>query len=502
VRITEVRITVSGWVGDDLRLEAPVPVLGKAHERNGTQHVWTLQFPPGLPQTVTLSVNGRLPAARAGETWTMPRVRVDPFSLQDHWIGLFGVEVAGKEGLGLRPVPPLPTDCPAATHELRAGTRVGALDHLRGDVVLRNPSAVATTAAHILRAEQDTFWGGMGWIHQLDVLAFSHGQGELRVRLPDTARARAIAIDDQVATPADGELLIPLAGTPGPRHIQICWTFADGESPAAPRQERAIIRGDEGRAIDACFWLPAAYQRPVLSADVAERNVESLLRQAEAQMQVCALWAASAPSPEAMARAQQAFQGYLEHAGVAIALLNRSGEASIAAELAQRVKRLVQENGRLAKEGGYAAAGPQTRIAFLPSAPIATGGDGLPVGVRDTDVLPLPLAAVQQDAEAVARSGMLLLGLTAISLLVLSYFRRGLWFLGAVWPELLLGLALLGAWLDGISLIGVGILIGAVALRSVWLVLMLRRAISGWLTNSAAPTNGDRGPIPSPPPAS
>ena len=62
----------------------------------------------------------------------------------------------------------------------------------------------------------------------------------------------------------------------------------------------------------------------MLVGDLAETvRLASERRLAEAQMRLCALWAAAGSPAEDLARHQQGFHGYLEHTGVQIASLNR-----------------------------------------------------------------------------------------------------------------------------------------------------------------------------------
>jgi hypothetical protein len=491
----EVHVAVTGWNGgDDLQLDVPAPVLRKAYQRQGARHSWTLVLPPGLPETVTLRLQGRLSADRLRERWSMPRIELDPPILQDQAVALSGVEPVGKHVPELQVVPPTRTGFPSPPRELRSGSRVGWLKDASGGLALHIPPTSTSNSPQVLRAEQDAFWGGAGWVHQLRVLAFCPGQGELRVRLSETARCRALAVDQRVTVPDDRVLRIGLDGAPGPRLIQVCWTY-DGESPGSPRLERAVLEAQEGVAVPMRLWLPLAFNLAAMPSDLAERSAESALTEAEAQMRLCALWAAARPSTEVLAQAQQVFRGFIEHAGVQIAQLNRDEELGSAANLAQRRLQLVDENSRLAKAGGYASATRQTRIAPRTPALLPCSGNGMPLWLSPRNAQSA-LVSMQELEEASARAGVQLLLLTAIALLLLSYLRRGLVLLGALWPEMLLALALFGIYLGGASLVGIGLVVFAVALRALWLGLYLRRVFSAWFAGPAQSASSDRAQAP------
>ena len=365
----EVRVTVSGWTGNDLQLDTPAPVVTKAYQRQGAKHDWTLQMPPGLPETVTLVLRGRMPAPVPGKEWALAAVHVDPGALQDHWIGLVGVEPVDKVAAAMHVAaaagPTLP-EYPAPPRALRPGAQVGKLKAPGDALRLRNPPAASATSTQILLAEHAVAWGGTSWVHELRVLVFANDRGELRVRLPEDARCRAVAVDSRVVVPNQGELLIPLPGPPGPRVVQVCWSFPVGESRTEPRLDRPLVAGLAPADIRTRFWLPPAYHLARFPGGLAEAAVDSLLDQAEARMRLCELLP-DADLGQGIASEQQALYGDLAQADASvIAALQRTGEPCNTAGLTQRAKRLREDNARLAKEKKYPAQRPTLLAAAQP----------------------------------------------------------------------------------------------------------------------------------------
>ncbi len=493
----DVHIAVSGWTGEDLRLDTPAPIVRKSQQHQGDQHIWTLQLPAGLPQTITLTLRGRLAAEHAANGWTLPVVKVSPYTLQDHWIGLSGVEPAARDSVQLRAAPAAADvpDYPRPPRAMGADARIGKLKAVEGGLALRPPPATAADATHVLAADQDCFWAGAGWLHELRLLAIAHGQGELLVRLPEGARGRAVVVGDHAAVPADGELLIPLPGPPGPRVVQVYWSYRDEEADG-PRLDQPRVTGVAAGDIHSRFSLPAAYELARQPAGLGVSAVEAALRQATARMRLCQLWAEAAPPVEDLRREQRAFHGCIDHANALIAILHRTGTAAGTAELTARARQLLNQNAALAKKGGYADEG-QPRVALGSHATLPRGENGVPLFLPTGS---LALVSVLEDEQAIARSITELLLLVVVVLLLLSFLRRGVALLQALWPEMLLGLAALGISLDGLSPVAVALLAIAIGLRTVWLTMVLQRVLPGWFAGTAAPPIGDTGPIPAPPP--
>jgi hypothetical protein len=197
-------------------------------------------------------------------------------------------------------------------------------------------------------------------------------------------------------------------------------------------------------------------------------------------------------------RSQQALHGYLAHARVVAAQLERDAERTNAVELTAHAERLAKENAQLAKQGGYAKALRPERSAFPVRPPLSFGNNGLPLRWHGDSPL-RRLVSVLDGEEALARSGTELLLLAGLALLVLSYLRRGLALLRALWPETLIAVVGFGIWLDGVSLVAIAILGGAVMLRALWLGLLLQRLLTA--PHTAAAANGANGPS-TPAPAS
>src|SRR5258708_20937607 len=62
------------------------------------------------------------------DAWSMPGLNLDKIQLQDHWIGLSGVELALKDGPALHTIsaiPKAPNAFPAPPRMLEPGVRVG-----------------------------------------------------------------------------------------------------------------------------------------------------------------------------------------------------------------------------------------------------------------------------------------------------------------------------------------------------------------------------------------
>jgi hypothetical protein len=505
-----VRVVVSGWTGGELRLETPAPVARKGHQHHGAEHVWALDFPAGLPQQVTLTLHGRLAADRPIESWALPAIRVEPIPLRDHWVGLVGVEPAGKGGPALKLLTASAkvfADYPAPPRELAATAKVGRLPDGPAAPALKVPPPAAADQPQVLFAREETCWDeGAGWVHELQVLAFSRGGGELHLTLPPGVRCRAVAIGGKVVAPpapAGPELAIPLPGQPGPQSVQVVWTDAeDHEPPAMPRLDRPAVAGLDPADFQGRFWLPAAYQLADLPAGLAERAADLLLHEADARMRLAARWAAAGAPADGLRRQQGQFFACLKHARSTIDVLQWSGDVSRAAELARKEKDLREENLRLAQQGGYeplareAEDGPPG--AGVPAfAPLAARENGLPIcwraGGPPADQ-PLPLTFAPDREQTFAPPATEVMLLAVVVLLLISYVRRGLVLLRTAWPEAILASALLGLWLWGPSLVGLLLVSVAITLRVTWLVEAVRQALARRLARPPAGADGEREP--------
>ena len=183
----ELQVTVTGWSGDDLRLDVPAPVVRKAHSQNATQHVWTLQLPPGLPQSISLTLHGRF-ADRPNEPWHLPMIALDTIQLKDQWALAWWASKlrarthARRSGRGAGHSEGRGSIFPAPAH---SGTRRRRRRIARLPDQPRRPDVAAAVrggaVAGILLAQHEAFWGGARWMHQqLKLLAFASGEGDLR----------------------------------------------------------------------------------------------------------------------------------------------------------------------------------------------------------------------------------------------------------------------------------------------------------------------------------
>lgn len=497
-QVGEVRVTASNWLGEELRLDVPAPIVRKAYQQTGTTHTWILQFPPGLPQTVTLTLHGHSPPTRPLDAWSLPGLNLGKTQLQDHWLALSGVELAHKNGPAMQTIPAnpkAPSAYSAPPRTLGPGVKVGQLKDGLGGLTVRIPTAAASV--QILLAQQDTFWGGARWAHQLQLLAFTKGDGELRLQLPDGAIGRAVAIADRVIVPRGGELVIPLPGPAGPRLVQVCWDYPQElEGPGAPRFNTPTVAGLDTAVFQARFWLPPAYGPPRRPDGDAELAVEALLNQAESRMRVCALSADAGASTEDLLREQQVFHDDLKQAESKLSVLDG------AAELKLRARDLAAANTRLAREKGYEnaaqrAAGPSTAVVPLP-----VGESGLPIiwGMHGVPPpAPLPLTSILELDEIFAYGATQLLLLGAVALLLLSYLRHGLAMFSALWPELLMAVALFGAYRAGPGPVEIALMGAGVGLRAVWIVLAVRRVLAARSARAAEPSLDGAAPSQTPP---
>ena len=470
------QVVVDGWTGDDLQLEAPPSVVVKGHQRDKNRNIWTLQFPPGLPQVLTLTVHGRVTADRTTGLCEFPVVQVASKNIQDHWIALIGVEPIDKEAVTLQIMADgkLPAGCPIPPTAIPADARAGALKDPGHGLALRLSPDRTTSPIRILSACHETAWAGIGWLHELRLLTFSGTPGEVRVRLPAGSQCRGVVVGDRALMPAKEELVIPVRGTPGPRFVQVFWSYPQrAESPMAPRLDRPTLVG-HAIEVDSRLWLPAAYRVRQMPPDIAERAIDGLLRQADARIQLCALLAETAAPADAK-REQPTVQGYLEEARMAIAMLERNGNPA-AAQLKARVNQLDQQNAESAKKLGYqVAAGKGGQPSALRAAvPLWETGVPLPWPQGHA----VTLAHAQDSEDSAARAGMEFTVLAGIALLVLSYLRRGVATFRFLWPEILIGVAMVGFAVGGFSLVGAGLLTVGLALRGAWVLMALQRTLA------------------------
>jgi hypothetical protein len=495
----EVQVRVSGWTGTDLRLDIPSPIVRKAYRQEGTQHVWTLQLPPGLPQIVTLSLHGRL--AVTNEPWKLPIIETAPIRLQDHWVGLEGVEPAGKDGTAFRAVgasAKAAADWPVPPHTLVEKARVGKLTDPGTSLALRVPPSATAAFGPIVLAEQELVWGGdVGWIHQLKLFVFSNGDAEVRAQPPVGADFCAVAVGAELMVPGKGELVIPLPGAPGPRLVQLCWTYRQGlETASAPRLASPTIAGLDTAALQRRLWLPAAYELPGDPVRLAERAMEGLLQRAEAHMRLCALSASAGTAADALVEVQRALYADLDRAKFALAFLDGASETASATELSRRVVQLDEKNGQLAREHGYESARQAARKPWAapgPAAVLPLTTESLPLFTNARGALPdtFPLISFTQRQDQFAQTATELVLLAGVTLLLLSYMRRVFSVFRALWPELLLALTLLGMWLGGVSPVGAILLAVTAGLSMVWLVLIVRGALQRWFAPGLEQTDGE-----------
>jgi hypothetical protein len=490
------QIKVSRWEGDELRLETPAPVVRKSQDHQGTDRIWTLDLPPGLPQRITVTLRGRLPVPPSANTCTLPAVHVTPYALKEHWIALVGVEPTAKEGVIWSPPSLSPLERPTPPRDPRPGARIGRLANLETGLALHVPAAAAADTTHILGAEQRTVWDGAGWLHQLHVLALAHGRGEVRIRLPEGAHGRAVTVDDQATVPDRSQLAIPLPGPAGPRWLRVYWTYDDAEASRAPRLDWPVVEGIGNADFEQRISLPAAYHLAQPPGGLAENAVNAILRRAEMRMHLCQLWADFRPPDAELRRVQQAFHRDIEEARARIEFLQHTGRVANTASLLSRARALTEENERLAEQGHFQTKTPAPWASAPPRPGLLMPGNGLPLVWPWTGTLPLALAAEQEELIAAATTELLLLGL--IVLLLISFIGRGAVLMRTLWPETLLAIALLGFWLDGLTLVGVALLLLAGVLRGLWVIALVQRVLPGWFASPTEPPNSEPSSDPAP----
>jgi hypothetical protein len=495
-----VTVTVSGWTGHDLALEVPEPIVQESHKVQGNQHVWTLHLPAGLPETVTLTLAGRAAIADSSARWKLPTIDFGP--VEDHWVGLIGFTPANKDVQALRTIAGPPkggTDYPPPPRGLPTGTQVVRLTDGHGGLLLVTPTGADARLVQILLARQEAAWGGAGWVHELNLLAFSRGASELKLRLPANAVCRAVLVGDRVTVPGAGEVVIPLAGPAGPQRVKVIWTYTEGtEGPETPRLDAPTVDGLNPADLQRTLWLPSEYQlAPPLPA-LAARAAETLLQDAEARLRLCALWAETSGAASGLVREQQMLQVDLEQVRARAAAIARAGDSASAAELRRKADQVENENTRLAKKGGYTAPPRPPGIAASQAFPLSIATTGLPVVWRP-DSPPALISELDVD-RAFARTATEAVLLAVLGLLVISLLRRGISFLQTIWPETLVALALVGFSLAGPSILGGILLTAGVGLRLLALGLAIRRVMPRWFTQAPTPRAPDTGATPLPQP--
>jgi hypothetical protein len=479
----ELRVRLTGWTAGEPHLDTPAALVRKGHQHQGNTHVWTLQVPPGMPRVLTISLHGRVPAEALAKPWALPIVSLEPFPLQEYWVGLDGVESAGSDKVTIKPIASKEKrtfDFPSPPHELAAGAKVGRLKAMGDAPLFRLPPAATTTNAQPLFAHHDVFWSGRGWQHRLHILAFSGAQGELQVRLPHGGQGCAIAVGSRVFVPGDGPLLLPLPGSPGPREALVCWEYPDREINALPRLDPPEVTGLPVGAMVTRVWLtPNAGLASSLPA-AAENAVEFLLKQAETHMQLCQRSASAHAPSEQLAFLQQRFRQCIDGLTGRIAGLRQVGDMTRVSELDRRAKDLVAENTRLAEEGRYKTASDGRGFGLAIGQPLDARERGLPVCWLSTGTM--PQIALHASEDTLARSATELVLLIAVALMLLTYLRHVFVLFEVFWPELLLLLGGIGIWLAGWSLVGVLLLAVPIGVRTAWAVIVARRLVPGWFT--------------------
>jgi hypothetical protein len=491
-------VRLRNWDGPAAVTEKPAGAQVRDGRRGPGGPAWDVDFQAAAAGRVRLTLSGALPLEEVGGEAQLPEVVLGELDRDaaggaglrvrqsERWVWVAGQDLAGEEaqGLAAADVKAVQRAWPEETDRLKgagAAWRVTGKDwglrlapRQRADV----PAPVRVFLAEHAAAVPD----GRGWLHEACYRLYHAAGADLRVRLPAGAAVRGVTVDGSVVTPLvaePGTLWVPLPGGAGPCCVRLRWAFAAAAEPLdRPRLDLPHLEGASEGPVVWGVHVPAGY--------VSDTRAGTTAAAADAVRAEAALKAAEAVADRARARGEDPGRPFAEAEAAFGRQLRRARHRLAAAPddgVAERLKGLEERNRQLPAAGPEAHGGPDK--------PDEDDGPAEELGARGTPLywqtegggrppeVGLTAESARQDRLAVALTVLLAAGLVVTW--QLAQLPRALAWVRALWPELLMLLALVGGLAFGANLVVVATAAAGLGAR---LVLLAAR-VGAWLVRPA-----------------
>jgi hypothetical protein len=477
------KVHVAGGPDGRPELDAPGAAITLIANPKSNSLSWDVQYPPGMPREVLLSLRWQIPKDANG--LALPSVTLDGAMVRDHWLAWKNLELANPTGgKVVAPQPAARDRAVGAFREpwLPEPETWRVVEGGKTPLEVRFPKATPTDNVRILARRADARLSDAGgWRHEAAWLIHATESAELRVRFASPVDAVSAMIDDRVHpvwTPVANEFALAVDASPGPFWLTLRWRNAGANAEwTAPSVVVPIIHPGPATAVARTLWLPPGMHLDQAEAPNAPTFVARLLAAGDQRLHVFTVRAEAMPhtaeTTRELARQQQSLRALLRHAEYAAAILKPLLGADAVSPWNDRRLILQQRLAELNKEhqlDDASAAKPSPRRAlhdgtFSAGVPILLTADQATVRLQfDTD------RRVDQQ-----RAATELVAVAVLFLFLVTLFRRGWSMLLSAAPEMTIVLAAAGMEWAGPSLLGAFLIAAMLLVRCVWVVNVLRK---------------------------
>ncbi len=429
-RLPGLKLEVKDWHGAAPTLDAPGAKVRRIADKDAKRLAWTIQYPPGLPQRVVVTLRGRIDKDKQGRVG-LPAVELDGARIGHAWVAWKDLELqsAGKKLANQRGVKEKIAAHANADwlreapgwHSAEAG---GSLTTALPKMPTRSNVRVLTSAETIRRIDGH-------WLHEASFWIHAPEAAELRFRSSAEIESFSALTNQRLQaawSPSAKEFVLPLDGSPQPRFVELSWhDTGPAQTPnlTALQLDQAVLPSQQR-----VLWIPAAMSAPTQAAPTL---FEQLLQEAQVHLQIAAALAEEPVRPAGIARQiahrQQQFYACVRQAEYALAIaknVQRDFDAAAALKVLDDLKR---KNTELAKERGYddqrVSVEKAKKIVWVAAAVNDVAPLGTPVLLSATSSMTLQSEPARLAAEQAHRgSGADPRARRRRFLLVFSYFRR------------------------------------------------------------------------------
>ncbi len=437
------------------RLKAPTGehLLVKGYQRQGDDHIWTLDVKPQVgANQLAFRLGGRWPKGTPAPL-ALPIVVTQGTKNAPAWFTLEGAAWTSEDRVESV------SNHPALRTEAWAGVAppASAIWQARDTGVLsvQPLTRLAVSPVQIAQAKTWTLLGQPGeWAHVIEWQLLAKESPEISIRLPPGAILAKLMLDDQPTAPiltGDDVIGVSIPETPTCR-LRLFWRYPRGaESLLAPRLETPTLIGIAAPPAQGVFLRPAGLE---LAGGKSMSAVQSLLADVQAA-QARLAWLAA----EEGANTPAAREVYALGARALRFAEYRQAFGSNAQEVL-KARKAWSEIEPPRGETSPAEARQTLRLRALGSPAYWSSADPAP------GIVPERESAVPVIAPIYRESAALILA----CLVILSFLPTGLRWLVATWPEQMVLAALMAAAMGGVTLMA-GIAVALALVGRAWLLL-------------------------------
>lgn len=483
----ELQFRLSNWPASAARLSHAIAGAKAKRLSSGPEPGWIITTPGDAPQQIAFSITVQLPL-QTGQTLRLPELFIERGGqLSEQFVALAGMQFAGPSSIKTSTVGVVATKELSSWPLELARLRNAGAQYVKRSVVAPLPAVqpretAATPPATILAAHHQVLVGSQNeWLTRMTWSLWTKSGHDVEIELPQDAAFAAAFIDEQPATPSQAglkTLSLPVFPSQKPHIVTVYWTTARSlESFGRPPLAPARLRGLEPVTVVGELLLPSGWR-------IAEKNgvaddLSILLSEIQGEtrsLQVFGdeLASAGKAAQGPIAQSLQNFAALVDRAQYRLRLPPvNDGHARESAE--QKLRVLIDDESKRAKSLGV----EPMRVAaekspwLAPSAPSFVGAEkGAPVSWLQSPGGQAPHIVLRPSADIPPRLSFLSL---SVVVFILSFWPLGFATWVRLWPEQLATGLILGFALGGPSLVGIGLLLVAVAGRTLSIIQVARR---------------------------